>query len=61
MDTTNPELDRLISRALTLAIHLVQDGVLARHNFNRFVSLCDALEVSPEEMVDCARESLASA
>jgi hypothetical protein len=61
MDTTNPELDRLISRALTLATHLVLDGVLARHNFNRFVSLCDALGVSPEEMVEVAHETLASA
>lgn len=61
MNTTNPELDRLISQAVTLATCLVQDGVLARHHSDRFVRLCDTLGVSPDEMVEAAHETLASA
>jgi len=57
----NPDLNKLISKAVTYAIHLIQDGALARHNYSRFLRLCDALGVEPEEMIEVAQETLDAA
>lgn len=54
-------MNKLISDLMTYAIELEQYGILSRAHYNRAMRLCRLLDVTMDEMRECARESLAVA
>lgn len=52
--------NKLISDLMAYAIELEQYGILSRAHYKRAMRLCALLDVTMDEMRECARESLAA-